>query len=591
MEGYNGAVERLGLSLLAPMLRMGLANLFKDRDLMNDINVFPVADGDTGDNLCATFLPLYGAMEDIADGTPEGLTQVLHTLLLPNARGNSGIIFSQYLFTFIRGLHGKTALTADGLADAMAEAVREAYACVQVPREGTILTLMREAAEGFREGADEGGEVIPLFRRVQVRAREALEHTPDQLATLKNAGVVDSGAMGFYLFFEGMAKALAHEALEEHELDAFHKKVKRDEPAAQTAYCAQWMVEPRGRVKRDFFDLVREHGDSIAISDDGGAFNIHIHTARPEHVRRALESHGTVLRQKIEPLFRRRGGTGLVVDTACDLPHGVEEDFGILTVPFFVRVGGVEHRDRYDLPKDEFYARLADLSLAVGTAQPTPAAYLEAYRRGLEMFDDLLVLTLASPLSGSHGSAVNALRLLPPEQRERVAVIDSLTLSTGMGHLVFRALDLLEEGCGAADVRGRLEAARGCMVCLGYMESLDRAVKGGRVPAAAGRVARWLHLKPVFTFINGVFAKRGILFSGRNKERRIVRRLLRLLDPARTWSVGIAYTDNPGVAERVERELRRSPLRMSRCFRVAASPVLGAHAGCGTFCVWALPED
>lgn len=584
-------MPELEITVLKPMLRMGLANLFKDRDLMNDINVFPVADGDTGDNLCNTFLPLYGAMDGIANPSPEGLTRELHSLLLPNARGNSGIIFSQYLFTFVRAMHGWTTLTAGALADAMAEAVREAYACVQVPREGTILTLMREAAEGFREAADGGSEVIPAFQTVQIRARRALEHTPDHLPALKKAGVVDSGAMGFYLFFEGMAKGLTHEALEEHALEAFHKVVERTVPSDQPAYCAQWLVDPRGRAKRDFFDLVRGHGDSIAISDDGEAYNIHIHTARPEHVRRALEPHGTILRQKVEPLFRRRGGTGLVVDTACDLPDGAEEDFGILTVPFLVFVDGVEHRDRVDLPKTEFYAKLADLSIPMSTSQPPPAAYLEAYRRGLEIYDDLLVLTLSSSLSGSHGSALNAVRLLPEGQREKVAVVDTRTLSTGLGHLALLAQDAIEEGQPLETVRGRVEAARGRLVCLGYMDSVDRAVKGGRVPPALGRLVRWLGVKPVITFDGGVFGKRGALLSSFEKERKLVGRLVKALDPAKHWAVGIAYTDNPGVAERVEAELRRSPLRMTRCYRVAASPVLGAHAGCGTFCLWAMAEE
>jgi len=569
---------------------MGLANLFKDRDLMNDINVFPVADGDTGDNLCNTFLPLYGVIGGVEDSTPEGLTRELHTLLLPNARGNSGIIFSQYLFTFVRALHGRTELTPAGLADAMAEAVREAYACVQVPREGTILTLMRVAAEGFREGADEGLEVIPTFLRVQAQAREALEHTPDHLAALKKAGVVDSGAMGFYLFFEGMAKGLTHEALEEHELEAFHKKVERTAPSEQPAYCAQWLVERNDRSKRDLFGMIKEHGDSIAISDDGEAYNVHIHTARPDHVRRALEAHGAILRQKVEPLFRRRGGTGLVVDTTCDLPEGAEEDFGILTVPFLVFVDGVEHRDRVDLPKVEFYEKLADLSIPMSTSQPPPASYLETYRRGLELFDDLLVLTISARLSGSHGSALNAVRLLPEEQRRRVTVVDSLTLSTGLGLLALLAQNAIEEGLAPDAIRQRVEAARDRVVSLGYMESLDRAVKGGRVPAAAGSLARWLGLKLVFTFDGGIFGKRGALLSGGDRERKIVARLLRRLDPTLQWAVGIAYTDNPDAAERVEAELKRSPLRMTRCYRVAASPVLGAHAGCGTFCVWALPD-
>jgi fatty acid-binding protein DegV len=128
------------------------------------------------------------------------------------------------------------------------------------------------------------------------------------------------------------------------------------------------------------------------------------------------------------------------------------------------------------------------------------------------------------------------------------------------------------------------------VVSLGYVESLAYAVRGGRLPPLAGAITRLLGIKPLVAFENGLLVKKGMLLSAKKKEKKVVRRFLERLDLSRTYSVGIVFTDNPQAAQLLEDELTKSPLKISSVYQVVGAAVLGAHAGPGTFCLFALPE-
>ena len=201
-----------------------------------------------------------------------------------------------------------------------------------------------------------------------------------------------------------------------------------------------------------------------------------------------------------------------------------------------------------------------------------------------------LFFSLSSRLSGSYQSALAALRLLPAADQDRIRIIDTRNVSAGSGLLVCRALQLLRQGRSLEETVATVEAARDQVISLGYVESLEYAVRGGRLPAVAGTLTRWLGIQPLVAFENGVLVKKGMLLSVRDKEKKVVRRFIKRLDPERSYALGIVYTDNPQAALRLEDELAKSALKISSVYQVVGAAVLGAHAGPGTFCLFALPE-
>jgi DegV family protein with EDD domain len=264
----------------------------------------------------------------------------------------------------------------------------------------------------------------------------------------------------------------------------------------------------------------------------------------------------------------------------------------IATVPLQILLNDRFFRDKVEISKEELYRRMRkEKDLVVKTSQPSPPDFRNAYEAALAGQRQVLFFSLSSRLSGSYQNALAALRLLPAADQARVRIIDTRNVSAGSGLLLSRALRLLRQGWSLEQAATAIEAMRGDVVSLGYVESLEYAVRGGRLPPAAGALSRWLGIKPLVAFESGALVRKGMLLGAANKEKKVVRRFLKKLDPGKSYSVGIVYTDNPQAALLLEDELAKSSLQISSIYQVVGAAVLGAHAGPGTFCLFALADD
>lgn len=580
------------------IIKRGMEHLFRDRDLLNRINVFPVADGDTGDNLVHTLRPVYEKMDAISEARVDNLTAQLAQLMLMSAKGNSGVIFSQFFFSFAEALRGQSAIAPADFSLAMEKAVQGTYESIASPKEGTILTVLRHTAEEFKRLALSGEKYHVIFEKAIIKAREILEKTRDMLPQMKKAHVVDAGGMGFYLFFKGMAAAVQGRAFEAGEADsaAFDQKPQAWDASA-LAYCAEWVLRPDGRGKDFYKGLLAAHGDSLLIAGAADLLHLHIHTDDPGAVESELARHGEIVSRKVDSL-RPPGEPGpgiavaLAMDSAVDIPEPTERALGITVVPLQILLSDHFVRDRFEIGKEELYRRMrAEKDLVVKTSQPAPFDFKAAFDTALAQRRQVLFFSLSSLLSGSYRNALAARRQLPAADQERIRIIDTRNVSAGSGLLLYRALKLLHLGRDLEQAAAEVEAVRDDVVSLGYVESLEYAVRGGRLPPLAGAVTRLLGIRPLVAFAGGLLVKRGMLLSARNKEKKVVRRFLKKLNLGKSYSIGVVYTDNPQSALRLEDELAKSPLRISAIYQVVGAAVLGAHAGPGTFCLFALADD
>jgi len=576
------------------IVRRGMEHLFEERETLNRINVFPVADGDTGDNLVQTLRPVHDELDGWSEVRLDDAAARLAQALLRSAKGNSGVIFSQFFFALARAMKGHQAIGPADFSLAMEQAVRDTYAAVADPREGTILTVLRHTAEEFKRLAMSGERYQVIFEKAILKAKEILERTRDMLPQLKKARVVDAGGLGFFLFFKGMSAAM-NGRVDADAGGAAFAATPRDVAEAERAFCAEWLVRPRGQ-DRDFFkELLRSRGDSLLVAGDEGLFHLHLHTDDPQAAEAEIARHGEILQRKVDslrvPAPRPLPQTALLIDSAVDVPEEVEREAAIAVVPLQISLNGRFCRDRLEIAKKELYRRMrAEKDLVVKTSQPAPLDFQNAFAAALAARGRALLFSLSSRLSGSFASAQAALRLLPEADRGRVRLVDTRNVSAGSGLLLCRALRLLAQGLDPEEVAVDIESRRGDVVSLGYVESLEYAVRGGRLPPAAAWLQRRLGLRPLVAFVDGRLVRAGALLSARNKERKVVRRFLKRLDRARSYSLGIVYTDNPQAVLRLQDELARSGLRIASLFQAIGAAVLGAHAGPGTFCLWALPE-
>ena len=582
------------------IVRHGMEHLFRDRETLNRINVFPVADGDTGDNLIHTLKPVYDGMDGWQETRLDDTAGRLAQAMLRSAKGNSGVIFSQFFFAFAQAMKGLAAIGPADFSLAMEKAVRETYAAVADPREGTILTVLRHTAEEFKRLALSGEHYQVIFEKAIIKAKEILEKTRDMLPQMKKAKVVDAGGLGFFLFFKGMSAAMGGRAAggDGDGQDAgagFDRQPLAVDPA-ELAFCAEWLVRPKGRDREFFKELLRSHGDSLLTAGDGGLLHLHLHTDDPQAAEAEIARHGEILSRKVDSLRPADKDcpeldVALLIDSAVDIPEATERALGVGVVPLQILLNERYLRDRQEIAKEELYRRMrAEKDLAVKTSQPTPADFKAAFESALARKRRVLLFSLSSRLSGAFQNAQAAVRLLPEADRDRVRVVDTLNVSAGSGLLFCRALRLLEQGLDFESAAADVENRRGRVVSLGYVESLEYAVRGGRLPAAAGWLQRRLGIRPLVAFEKGRLVRKGALLSARNKERKVVRRLLKKLNPQASYALGIVYTDNPQAALHLEDELAKSRLKISAMYQVVGAAVLGAHAGPGTFCLFALPD-
>ena len=292
--------------LMAACVKAGAARLEKNEALINQLNVFPVPDGDTGSNMLTT---LRGGLS--AAKNTENLSEYMSSLatgMLFGARGNSGVIFSQIFFGIAEELKGKDKADCSEMLKALENGAKVAYQSVVTPTEGTILTVAREGAEGFSGEGLEDINVWDFFKIYIENIKEALEKTPDLLPILKSAGVVDSGGYGFVKFFEGFTSAALDGSFSEAEdvnvnlplpnLSKWHD----DSDEEAFGFCTECIVtlNEDKNIREETVEYLTSMGKSVVCVQSGNILKLHVHTLEPLKVLGHMQELGVFYNVKIE---------------------------------------------------------------------------------------------------------------------------------------------------------------------------------------------------------------------------------------------------------------------------------------------------
>lgn len=298
----------------AQMLLGGASNLSSKADEINSLNVFPVADGDTGTNM---FRTMEGGLEEIDKviSAPDigEISRLFSRGMLLAARGNSGVILSQIFAGINEKLSGSSEVKALELADAYRNGIKKSYAAVQNPTEGTILTVFRESTEYASERMNDDSTIEDFFRLHLEKARQSLDETKELLPVLAEADVVDSGALGYLTIAEGMYSALTNEKTA---YNSFSPKTSQNvnidlftrDSKLEFGYCTEFLLRlTTDRVDPDNFDIngileILEElgGESIVAYKQDDIVKVHVHTFHPGDILSKMQSFGEFLTIKIE---------------------------------------------------------------------------------------------------------------------------------------------------------------------------------------------------------------------------------------------------------------------------------------------------
>ena len=311
-------------ALLSKMAHGGAAVLKDKAEEVNRLNVFPVPDGDTGVNMFRTIESGVAALDRMeSDNLSEVMATLSHGMLL-GARGNSGVILSQFFSGMAKGLANKDKADCRALGDALETAVKQAYRAVLTPTEGTILTVAREAVEYAVARIDADSTITSLFADLTEEMYASLQRTPELLAALKEAGVIDSGGAGLLYIMQGFNRVLRGERIE---LDAAADAAAVQSTPAPAAvfdsesemtygYCTELLLQLQSKkTDVDAFalepvtDFLASVGDSVVAVLDGTILKVHVHTMEPERVLAFCHAYGEFITLKIENMSLQHNET------------------------------------------------------------------------------------------------------------------------------------------------------------------------------------------------------------------------------------------------------------------------------------------
>jgi uncharacterized protein len=585
-----------GNRLYHAVLAGGVA-VIRDQDYLNKINVFPVPDADTGTNLAST-------MRAIAEGSQSHLSikatlKSIAMAALSGARGNSGLIFAQFILGMSKEIGHEPRLTTRAFGESVKRASQHARMAIVHPVEGTMITVIRDWAEAVYQMREKTTDFAELMTETFKAAQTSLRETTQKLQVLAKAGVVDAGAKGFVDFLEGILhfiKAGRISRGEEVELAPAHEEIRTPakDKSLDFRYCTEALITGKALDPDVIRGLVQRHGDSAVVAGSEERVRIHIHTNEPAELFFRVRDLGTIAQIKVDDMLRqyeaahqRKTAIGFLTDSSSDLPSGFLDDRQIHVIPFTLSFGDQQYLDRLTITPDRFYQLLRTHPSHPKTAQPGYQTVLQMVTYLAGHYESLIVVTIGDKLTGFYGQCKAAAEELTGK---RITVINSRGLSAGLGMLVARASDMALAGASHEAIAAALESWVPKTTLLVDVNTMKYFVRGGRVSPVKGLLGRLLHIKPIITLNEeGKAADAGKSFSRASNMAKILKACEAFTAANGLWNYAVVHALAPGRAEiyagKLTARLGRPPL-----FINDVAPVIGVHAGDGTVAVALLGE-
>lgn len=594
-------VRRISTPALRRALIAGARRVIADRDVLNRINVFPVADGDTGNNMAFTLgTVLSGALSRRAISAGELLRQV-GADAIDGARGNSGAILAQFLQGMSEAVGALPVLDATSLSRAVRRGADAARAALSEPREGTILSVIHVFSEALQH--DHGyRDIGSWLQHALQRAREALADTPKQLAVLQKAGVVDAGAQGFVDLIEGVVEFIVQRRGDNAFSSAFSAAelddLSDDDAAAahrdacgdpEHRWCSECLILgeliDRGALRAQVAAL---GASSVVLAGSPTRVRVHAHVSDPQPLFEACSAFGMIEGCKADDMYAQQravaagNAVAIITDSAADLPLELVERLHIHVVPLRINFGDRDYLDKVSLTPAEFYAKLRKAEVLPRTSQPPPGDFRRQFEFLLAHHPRLIYVGLSRAVSGTLQAAQSAAARV---DATRSAVFDTANAAGGQALLAIAAAELARAGADSTAILAELERLRPLTHTFALARDVRHAVRGGRVPAWAKPLAELLGLTPIARMNRGGRLRVvSALFGSKHAPKRFARYIARRIDRKQRWRLIVGHCDSPADGAVLRDELA-TMLDCETSWLVETGPAIGAHAGPGALVV------
>jgi DegV family protein with EDD domain len=550
-------------------------------DLLDHINVFPVADGDTGRNLIISLTPLREIGVD---------RERLIKRLLLSARGNSGNIAVQFLTGF---------LTADGpeeLPHAAKQGRDYAWRSINDPKAGTMLTVFDALAEALENNRFECSSA--WVERLIDQLEKAVHSTPELLPRLQQAGVIDAGALGMYIYLESFFKAL----LNQHNnfrsiVDIFKGKLKVSpnfKESSRDIYCVDTVVRAGARLDETVRQLADQDEDVIAIPHQDYV-KIHLHTDNKTKTREMLESFGSVVEwsddhigDQIERFAgqERQTGVHIMTDAAGSVTRDDAQKLGITLLDSYISMGEKSLPETFLTPSELYTAMRRGIK--VSTSQASVFERHQYYQSVLHQYEKAIYICVGSYYTGNYETALAWKQKYDP--KDRLTVIDSGTASGRLGAIVIAAAKFAAQSDDTDAIVQYVQRLRQQCEEYVFLDKLKYLAAGGRLSKTKAFFGDILNKKPVISPNAEGAVKVGLV---PNKEEQIdfaIEKLSRALSPRSKPFIMLEYSDNYEWIESVVTPKIRNRYAKADILLQPMSLTSGAHMGPGTWAVAFIPD-
>lgn len=565
----------------------GAQKIFENQALLNNINFYPVPDADTGTNLASTMYSIVNTVK--AEENIQTTALALADAALMGARGNSGIIFAQFLYGFSKDIKEQSTMTIKEFAEYMHTASECAYYALAKPKEGTMITVIKDWANNLTETCDSTDDFTTLLLNALNVAMESLKGTGKFIAA-KAKTIVDAGAKGFVVFLEGMCEYF-HSG--EKTVQVANAEIVDSEWMGEDnhenitfRYCTEALLIGEDLDRNELTSLIEMMGDCLVVAGSSKKMRLHIHTDEPWVVLEKVQSFGRVIYQKVEDMVMQndlvsncKSKIGILSDSSCDIPKELLEKYQIQTVPLTVSFGDEFYLDQLTIKPKQFIKKLEKAIELPKSSQPSLMDFTNKYNYLATHYDSIISVHLNGKFSGMINSSRKAAAAVSNASGKKIDVIDSHNATGALGLSVLRTADAAINGINHDELAEKASEWADKTKLFVSCVNTKYLISSGRLSPFKALMLKFFKIKPLFSI-----DKEGELqletFSFRTKDnfKKILGLIKENYEHKKIWNYCIMHVDNPEAAqylsEMTEKLTGRKPLYIEN-----ACPLLAGKVG------------
>ena len=592
-------IQYINSSLFLEGMKNGIFAVVNAQEKLNSINVFPVADGDTGTNLCLSLYPIINITNSQTEKTVGSLLEKIADKLIDHSRGNSGSILAQFFQGMSDSAVDIEQFDTYQFLKSLKMGNRYAREALSEPVDGTILTVIDKFSESFEDSYSKeiNKDFSEIFSKVMITTKEAVAETKNQLDVLRDSNVEDAGAKGFYIlmngFFEFIVNGVSQKepSSQKNFLDHQPEEIYPDSDEIEFQYCTECIISGNEIDRRKIREILLKHGNSIVVAGTKNKIKAHIHTDNPSFVFDEMKKFGTISSEKADDMKKQNKiiknqtkSFAVITDSAADITDKDIEELDINIIPIRIQLGQKSYLDKVTITPDEFFKELLVNTAQPTTSQPSVGEFRRHFQYLASHYNNVLSISVTGSISGTLQASESAAKKIKADGT--IYTYNSLNASLGQGQIAVYAAKCAKNGKDIHSTLKELNTIRKNTKTFGLIPNLKYAVQGGRVPKTVKLIADIFRLTPILVSTDdGLIVTRKFLF-GKN---RILKKFAKYIAENISYSKKVNISIGHAIAYEDAKTLKKfleTEIEQINEFKITElGTAIGVHGGPGAIMV------